>query len=157
VSKKYSEHFKRTVSSTTGESVVYLAEITHSSLNIPIRVANDTQDVYCQGNRFIACPFRVQFPDDLSRSQPRAPIAIDNIGRALTQWLEVSRGGRNATVKIMQIVRDNPDVIEQSYTLTLMNVKQNIMEVTGELGYENFMDMPCLAALYDPERAPGVF
>lgn len=152
-----SAHFREQTNSLVGSEPSYLLEISHPQLAIPIRVCNDVVDIVSNGNTFIACAFRVQLPDDVAQSMPRVPISIDNIGRELTQWLEASNGGRGAVVKIIQVMRDTPNVIEQSYELFLMNVHQNIMEVSGELGMDNILDVPCLAATYNPETAPAMF
>lgn len=157
MAKSYTAHFKEETSSTTGSEPSYLLEITHTQLAVPVRVCNNTEDIVSNGNTFIACAFRIQLPDDVAQTMPKVPIAIDNIGRELTQWLEASNGGKGAVVKIMQVMRDTPNVIEQSYELFLMNVHQNIMEVSGELGMENILDMPCLAATYNPETSPALF
>lgn len=127
------------------------------------RVLNQTLQILASGGmatyteEYIACKFRIQFPEDIAQTMPRVPASIDNIGRELTQWLEASNGGKGAEFRIMQVMRDTPDVVEQEYTLTLIKSNQNVMEVTGELGYENVMDQPCLAAVQTPETSPGIF
>jgi hypothetical protein len=155
--KNYTDHFKERTGSTSGEEPSYLLEITHAQLAQPIRVTNDNDDIVSNGDTYIACAFRIQFPDDIANTMPRVPIAVDNVGREMTQWLEGSDGGRGATVRIMQVMRDTPDVVEQEYMLDLLNVKQNMLEVSGQLGYENVLDLPALAATYTPETAPGIF
>lgn len=157
MAKTYTTNFKEKVSNTQGEEPIYLIELNHPQLAVTVRVANDTQDFVSNGETFIACAFRIQFPDDVAQVMPRVPISIDNIGRELTQWLEGSSGGKGATVRIMQVMRDAPDIIEQEYTMTLLGVRQNMMEITGELGYENLLDLPALAATYTPENTPGIF
>lgn len=157
MAKTYTPHFKERVSVTSGEEPSYLLEISHSQLASPVRVTNNTDNIVSNGNTYTACAFRVQFPDDVQGSMPRVPWAIDNIGRELTQWLEGSNGGRGASVRIMQVMRDTPNVIEQEYTLTLLRAHQNILEVTGELGYENVLDQPALLAIHTPETTPAIF
>lgn len=157
MAKTYTDHYKELTGGTSGQEPSFLLEISHPQLAVPIRVTNDTADIVSNGNTFLSCAFRVMFPDDVAMMMPRVPIAIDNIGRELTQWLEASDGGRGATVRIMQVMRDTPNVIEQEYTLNLLNTKQTMLEVSGQLGYDNFLDVPALAALYTPETAPGIF
>jgi hypothetical protein len=106
---------------------------------------------------YLACAFHIQFPDDVSGSMPRVPISIDNIGRELTQWLETSQGGRDASVRIMQVMRDTPDVIEQECTLFLLNTNQSMTTISGQLGYENVLDQPALGAIQTPQLQPGIF
>lgn len=173
MAKNYTDHFKEETSSTSGSEPVYLMEITHADLAVPVRVVNDTDNLvlssyivgeidywdadYTETVEFIACAFRVQFPDDVAQAMPRVPISIDNIGRELTQWLEASNGGKGASVRIMQIMRDDPSTIEQEYTLTLISAHQTWLEITGDLGYEDVLNSPGLAATQTPETQPNIF
>jgi hypothetical protein len=153
----YSPHFKEKTAALSGEAPRVLLEITHPQLGAPIRVVNDTQDLVSNGNTFIAMAFRVSLPDDFAQQLPRARIAIDNIGRELTQWLEASNGGAGAAVRMMQVMPDTPDVLECDYTLDLLNVRQNMIEVSGDLGYEDTLNRPGMVATYRPENTPGIF
>jgi len=153
----YSANFKEKTGSTSGVAPVYLLEITHAQLAQPIRVVNDNSDLTSNGNNFVAMAFRVSLPDDIERQLPRARIAIDNVGRELVQWLEASAGGKGAKVRIMQVMRDAPNVIEADYTLDLINVRQNAIEVSGELGFEDTLNLPALPVTYRPDNAPGLF
>lgn len=155
--KQYTTNFVDKTASTSGEEPVYLLEITHPQLAVPVRVVRDTQNIVSNGNTFIALAFEISLPDDVQGKQPRAPLRIDNVGRELTQWLEASQGGRGAQVRVMQVMRDDPNTLEYDVTLDLLNVRQNGAFVTGELGYENTLDLPALAATYRPDNTPGIF
>ncbi len=153
----HSATFKKRTGASSGEEPVVLLEITHPQLVAPVRLANDTDDVVSNGETFTACAFRTQLPDDQAGAMPRVPIEIDNLGGALVAWLDDSKGGRGASVRMMQVMRATPDVIEQEFTLELLGSKQNVLLVQGELGYENVLDQPALQATYTPETAPGLF
>lgn len=153
----YSSHFRERTSATSGEAPVYLLEISHAQLAVPVRVVNDTQDLVSNGDTYIALAFRVNLPDDVERALPRARLSVDNVGRELVQWLDASAGGKGSKVRIMQVMRDTPDVVEADYTLDLLNVKQNAVEVSGELGYEDTLNAPAILASYRPDNAPGIF
>lgn len=109
------------------------------------------------GAQFKAVGFRATLPDDLEKSLPSAQLAIDNIGRELTQWIESSAGGRGATVRMMTVLRSDPDTIEWETTLDLNNVGMTTQEVTGTLGYEDFLNKTGVPYVYDPTTAPGLF
>lgn len=153
----HTEHFKKRTGASAGEEPVVLLEITHPELLAPARVVNDNQDLISNGENFVACAFETQLPDDQAGAMPRVPIAIDNIGGELTEWMDDSKGGRGAQVRMMQVMRDTPNVIEQEFTLALLNTRQNMLQISGELGYENVLDQPALQATYTPETAPGLF
>lgn len=157
MAKNYSAHFKEKTGSTSGEEPLYLLEITHPQLSVPVRLVRDTQDIVSNGNTYIAMDFRIQLPDDLQGKLPRAPIQIDNVGRELTQWIDESNGGRGAEVRVMQVMRDDPDTLEYDVTMDLLSVRQNGAFVTGELGYQDTLNLPALAMSYRPDNTSGAF
>jgi hypothetical protein len=157
MAKNYTANFKEKVSSTSGEAPVYLLTIEHPQLATPIRVVNDNSDFTSNGNTFTAMAFQISLPDDVADQLPRAKIAIDNIGRELTQWLDASNGGQGATVTVQQVMRNTPNIVEAEYVLDLINVKQDAFQVTGELGYEDTLNAPGLTVYYRPENTPGIF
>src|SRR4051812_29570696 len=108
MAKAYSAHYKEKTGATSGEDPVTLLEITHAQLLAPVRVINDTDDLVSNGNNFVACGFDVALPDDQAGQMPRASIAIDNVGKELTTWIDASMGGRGAKVRLMQVMRDTP-------------------------------------------------
>jgi hypothetical protein len=155
--KNYSAGFKEETAATSGEEPVYLLEITHPQLAVPVRVVRDTQDLVSNGNTFIALSFDIQLPDDVQSQLPRATLRLDNVGRELTQWIEGSNGGKGAKVRLMQVLRSTPNVLEYDATLDLLDVRQNVSFIYGELGYEDTLNLPALAETYRPDNTPGVF
>ena len=106
---------------------------------------------------YIALAFDIQLPDDVEGKLSRIPLRIDNVGRELTQWLDASRGGIGAQARVMQVMRNEPDVLEFDITMDLLNVRQNGAFVTGELGYENTLGLAAMVASYRPDNTPGLF
>lgn len=155
--KQYTSVFKEEVASTSGEEPVYLAEITHPQLSVPIRIVRDNQDLVSNGNTYIALPFDVQLPDDVSGQLPEAAIRFDNVGRELTQWIDQSQGGKGAQIRLMQVLRSDPDVIQYDANLDLLAVQQNGAYITGKLGYEDTLNLPLLAMSFRIDNTPGLF
>jgi len=155
--KNYTANFKEKTGSTSGEEPVYLLEITHPQLAQPVRVVRDTDNLVSNGNTFIALDFDIALPDDVQGKLPRAPIRIDNIGRELTQWLDGSKGGKGAQVRIMQVMRSAPDLIEYEITTDLLRVRQDGGYINGEVGYEDTLNVPALLATQRPDNQPGIF
>ena len=156
--RNYSAAYKSTLAQTSApETPLILLEITHPDLALPVRVVNDTQDVTSNGDLYVAVPFRCELPDDLENQQPKARLAIDNVGRDLVYWLEISGGGEGSSVHVMQIMRSTPDVVEWEITMQLANVRITQAEVSGELNFENLFGRPAVAVQYRPDTAPGVF
>lgn len=155
--KAYTSHFKERTGSSSGEEPVYLVEISHPQLAQPIRVVRDNQDLVSNGNNYIAFAFEVGLPDDVEGQLPRAPIRMDNVGGELTAWLDASQGGRGSQVRIMQVMRDTPNVLEYDTTLDLLNVRRDGAFVYGELGYEDTLSLPALGVSHRPDITPGIF
>lgn len=153
-----SERYKRALGAVSSSDVVLvLLEITHPDMPAPARVVRDTQDLVSNGNVFVATGFDFTFPDDKGAAAPRAELVVDNIGRELMNWIEASKGGRGAEVRLMVVLRDTPDVIEADYRLGLARVVVDQWKISGELGYGNLLDLPAVAVRYDPSTAPGLF
>lgn len=152
----YTDKAKRALNATSAEEpVLELIEITHPDLAVPARFVNDTQDITCQGNLFYATAFRLTRPDDVDQQTPTAKLAVDNIGRELTQWLEVSNGGKKAKCRVLAVLRSEPDVFQYDMTLDLTGISITNLEVSGSLGFQNSLMLPAVAVRYDPITAPG--
>lgn len=145
------------LATSADEPFLILLEITHSALATPIRVVNDVQDIVVGGNNFIAMPFRVTLPDDVKGQIPQATLEVDNIGRELTQWLEVSGGGQGAKCKIMQVMRSDTSTIEFSITLDLTNLSITNEIVSGQLGFVNTLGQVSTTVTFTPTTAPGLW
>jgi len=139
------------------EAPILLLEITHPDLTTPVRVVNDNVDVVSNLNTFIGMAFRALPPDDLSQGSPRATLAIDNVGRDLTQWIESSAGADGSIVRMMQIMRSAPDIIEWEVTMELTDIVMDQNQVKGTLHFKNLIDTPGITIFYRPENTPGLF
>lgn len=153
-----SERYKRALGAVSSSDVaVVLLEISHPDMPEPARVVRDTQALVSNGNMFIATGFDFTFPDDRGGQAARAELVVDNVGEELMSWIEASKGGRGAEVRLMVVLRATPDVIEADYRLGLERIVVDQWKVAGELGYGNLLDLPAVAVRYDPSTAPGIF
>lgn len=158
MAKQYSAPMREAINATSADDApVLLLEIEHPGLTEPVRVVNDSEDIVSRGNTYIAVAFQAVLPDDMEEGMPQATLVVDNVGRELTQWIESSRGGAGAKVRLMQVLRSTPDVIEWDVTLDLSNVRMDAASVQGTLSYEDLLNQPAVTLFYRPETAPGVF
>jgi len=154
----YSEEAKLNLNSVQAvEAVLFLLEIHHPNFETPIRLVNDVQDITVLGNLYLACPFEITLPDDNDGQVSKASLSVDNIGRELTQWLEVNRGGQGATCRIMQVMRSNLSVIELDMTLDMSNVSADLMKVSATLEYLDIFNQKAVTLSYRPETQSGLF
>ena len=156
--RAYSLTARRQLHTTASDDPpLVLLEITHPNLSTPVRVVGDTQDLVSNGETFVAMGFRVRLPDEINGQQPRAELAVDNVGRELMQWIEQSAGGRNAKVRLMQALRSNPDNIEWEISMYHNNLRATQAEISGELGFPRLLDVPAVQVRADPQTMPGIF
>ena len=139
------------------EPLLTLLEITHPDLAEPVRVVGDTQDITVEGHLFLACAFDIQLPEESEGRVPQAQLTVDNVGRELVQWIELSRGGIGAQCRVMQLLRSQPAVIEYDITLDMSGIEVSQTTVTATLGYVDFLNLQAVAISYRPETAPGCF
>lgn len=163
MSKAVSRAFREVINRTSApEAPLTLLEISHADLATPVRVVNDNQDITSNGETFTALAFRPVFPDDFEKQIPRAQLSVDNVGKgpdgnSLAGWLEASGGGEGATVRMMQVLRSDPDTIEWEVTLDLTNVRVSLLEIIGDMGYTDILNRQGVQLTYRPDIAPGIF
>ena len=73
------------------------------------------------------------------------------------QWLESSQGGQGSSVRMMQVLRSDPDVIETDTTLFLSNISANAMVVRGTLSYHDVLNLPGVVLKHTPDVSPGLY
>lgn len=150
--------WNRAVNATSGkETPLTLLEIDHPLFPAPVRVVSDNQDLVSNGELYIASRIRCWLPGDREGQMPRAKLAIDNTDKAIGELLEDSAGAEGATVRIMEVLRSTPDVIEREETLDFKNIEIANMEVTADIGYEDILNRPAVQLTYRPDVAPGLF
>lgn len=154
----YSAPARREISKVNADNLpIILLEIDHPDLVSPVRVVNDRLDVVFETNTYVALSFRIALPTDLQQGLPRATLAIDNVGKELVEWLESSNGGQGTTVRIIQILRTDPSTAELDMTMTLFNIQVTAAVVTGELGFEDLLNVPAVTLAYTPDVSPGLY
>jgi hypothetical protein len=156
----YSPEATRAINSTEGDAQnvpVLLLQIDHKDLADPVRVVRDTEDLVHKGNTFFALNFDAHLPEQMEQGEPRANLQIDNIGRELVQWLEVSRGGEGATATFIQVRRTDPDTVEWSVVMDLDNIEIDTLLVNAEVKFDTLVNKPGIQVRYTADTAPGLF
>lgn len=155
--RSYSRTLVERVSRTAGDAPLTLLEITHADLTAPVRVVNDTQDCTSGGHLFVGVPFSLTMPDEADGQLSRARLAVDNVGRELVGWIDASAGALGAQCRIMQVLRDAPDVIEWEITMDMGGISIDTATVGAALGFDDLLSVPAVTMRYDQTTAPGMF
>lgn len=140
----------------TGDVFLTLLTLDHASLDTPIRVVNNNEDITSNGNTFIAYPFEIIWADDRQDAPPVSKLSIDNVDRIL---VEAIRSITSAASVSVQIVRDaDPDTIEAEIdNLFLKNITGNAYVIEGDLISGQFATEGFPAHRFAPHNFPGIF
>ena len=153
-----SEHFARTIRESAPERRLLTAlEIRHPAVAVPVRVINDSEERTIEGSRYIALRFDARLADDVEGQAPQAELAIDNVGRDLTQWVEAAGGGAGATVRVMQVLDIADPEVEWELTMDVAGVQLDAERVTARLGFDPLLGRAAVALRHDPQTSPGLF
>jgi len=142
---------------SSADRPMVLLELSHALLAQPLRFVNDNQDIVSNGNNYRAGEFQFVWPDDQDQQAPSAQLSIGNIGGGLGAFFERSRGSIGTRVTALQIMRSNPDFIEDQLTLDLRNIQVTMTAVSGKLSFARILDQAGTAYTFRPETAPGIF
>ena len=132
-------------------------EISHPAIAQPVRVINDTIGRAIEGNDYVALRFDARLADDIAGQAPQAELAIDNVGRALTQWIEATGGGAGASVRVMQVLDIDDPPVEWEVTLDVAGMAVDQERVTARLGFDPLLGRAAVTLRHDPQTSPGLF
>ena len=142
------------------DTVLDALDVAHPDLTAPVRVVNDRRDLVLDGVTYSALAFRARLAADVEGRAPRAEIAIDHVGRALTRWVDAAQGGSGATVRVMRVLAPRPPAVpavEWEVTVDVLSVRVDQRQVVVALGFDPLLSRPAVTMRYDPQTAPGLF
>ena len=143
--------------SAPADRVLTALEIRHPAVALPVRVVNDTGALRIEGHEYIALRFDARLVDDIAGQAPQAELAIDNIGRELTQWIEAAGGGLGATVRVMLVLAVPNPTVEWELTLDVAGIAVDQERVTARLGFDPLLGAAAVRLRHDPQTSPGLF
>ena len=136
---------------------VELLEISNPSFSAPMRICNDVQDFESGGVAYTGLQFGFTLPDDQSGSAPRMKLAVDNVGRGISDELERLQPGTTTMAKLNIVARDTADVVEHSYWMPLTSVVVSGATAQASCGVDELMRMSACKLIANPFTLPGIF
>lgn len=143
------------ITNTVGH--VELLEITNPSFSGPMRICNDVQDFVSQGVPYIGLPFGFTLPEDVSGSAPRMKLAMDNVGRGISDELERLQPGTSTMARLIIVARDTPDVHEHVFWLPLTGVSVSGATAQAACSVDELMRQAACKQVANPFTLPGIF
>ena len=152
------QRYRRAIrASAPADTLLTALELRHPAISTPVRVVNDTQERTIDGQDYVALRFGARFADDVEGQVPRAELVVDNVGRALMQWIERAEGGVGATVRVMQVLAIPDATPEWEMTLDVASVRADQERVVVGLGFDPLLGRSAVAMRHDPQTSPGLF
>ncbi|MCE2493594.1 MAG: DUF1833 family protein [Alphaproteobacteria bacterium] len=147
--------------SLVGRNQTFALEIEHPAITEPVRVVADTVEHAVEGNRYVPLAFHARVPQAKEGEIRTAVLRIDNVGRELMQWVEASRGGRDASMRVLRLI---PPAEGETGSTVAWEVEMSVgvAEVTNEyvtvsLTDEPVFGRPTVILRHDPATSPGLF
>jgi len=136
---------------------VELLEITNPSFSGPMRICNDVQDFVSQGVAYIGLQFGFTLPEDQSGSAPRMKLALDNVGRGISDELERLLPGSSTMARLIIVARDTPDVHEHVFWMPVTSVTINGATAQAVCSVDELMRQAACKQVANPFTLPGIF
>lgn len=140
----------------TGEVFLVLAEITHNTLQSPLRFVDNTQNVTHNGETYQAVSFKYIQATSTGENDTPGRLIVDNVDRAVAEIVKTIPDPLIINFKV--VLASSPDTVEwESGGLILRDIKVNVMQVSGAL-YDVFLADRALPGLsFTPFVFPGLF
>lgn len=144
---------------TDTEGQVVLLQLRCEAFSETICIANDTRD-YFFGNpslQYIGLPFYFKLPEAQQGGSARAQLAVDNVGRGITEEFEKVLPGQIVMAKIMVMQRTDPLVEVYSTFLPINNLSVNETMATADCGIGLLTSQKGVKLRFTPYVSPGLF
>jgi hypothetical protein len=142
--------------SQTPKVVLEFLTITHPSLATPIYVVNNSVAITRGGNVFAPFAFKVDLPVEKDGEIGNAKLTIDAVDLSIITSIRSIT--TPATVAIVIALSDTPDTTEVDLgSFTWKNIIYNSLQVTGDLTYDEVLDILIPALTFTPQYVPGNF
>ena len=142
---------------SANESPIVLIEIDHPMIPETIRLVHDNCDVISNGETYMAMSFELKRQADVQGELPKVSLTVQNVGRSLVKWIDMSGGGKGAQVTAKIIRRSDPDLVEESIPMGIERVTVTTLLVSFHLVVYNNLVRRGIKAVYNNITAPGLF
>ncbi|WP_313569384.1 DUF1833 family protein [Comamonas terrigena] len=136
---------------------IQLLEVSNPSFSEPMLICNDVQDFVSQGKSYIGLPFGFDLPDDVSGSAPRMQLAMDNVGRGVSDELERRQPGTTTMAKLIVVGRDTPDRHEHVFWLPMSSVSISGASAQASCSVDEVTRQSACKQMATPFTLPGIF
>lgn len=138
------------------DQVLDALELTHPAVGAPVRIVVDVAERVIEGATWSPGAVEVLWPGQDEDRHPRARVAVDNVGRVLTQWVERTQGVLGGRLRLLRVLASTSEV-EEEVTLDVAGAVVDSARVVLDLRYDAALDSAAVQMRFDPVTAPGLW
>lgn len=140
----------------TGEAIVTLLTIDHSTFGSPLRYCDAEADVISGIRTFVAAAFKVTLAHQTDNGVPKIVLEVDNITKEVVTALDSLL--TPPTVDIEYVLESSPSTIEIGpEQFTADDITYNSVSLRANLSYENILTTQIPKDTFTPLTVPGIF
>lgn len=149
--------FQEANAESSGDALLTLVTISHSTLVTPIRCVLNEEDIDSRTHTFRAYPFEF-VPPELTREGMRpGHLRIGNIDGVIVQTLRaVAGGGEEPVVTFEFIYASAPDTVERVWPLLILQNARYDDVVEGDVTLPDLTTEPFPGWSFIPRNNPGL-
>jgi hypothetical protein len=143
---------------SSDDVLLCLATITHATLEQPLRVVLNTEDVISRGNIYRSCPFEFVPPEQTRDGLQPASLRIENIGQdAITLVRSTAGVGSPPEATFEFVYASAIDVPERSWpSLVFQNAPYDMASITIRLALPDLEQEPVSKYRFSRATHPGL-
>lgn len=139
----------------TDEVFLVLLMIDHPQLTVPIRLANNTEDVVSNGETYIGFPFEIRLFNEDDQT-PRAQIRVQNVDRRIGEVIRSLRTSPSVAVSV--VLASDPDTIELDWIQAeLRDVEGDAISISAVISGQDYTTEPWPFRRATSDLLPGLF
>jgi hypothetical protein len=149
------------LASQTPEVVLLFVTTTHADLDAPVYLVNNTQDMVRGGQTYTAIAQDITLPSDTDSGDAAARLVLDALHSSTFAPIEMIRSISSETpaeVGIVLALASDPDTTEYDLgTFEFKSTEWDSLELSGDLTYEDNLDVLIPGDCMTPDNTPGAF
>lgn len=140
----------------TDEVFLLLLTFEEDSLDEPIRVVHNTEDIVSRGETFLAFVFSLELPVESGDAPRPVRIILDAVDQSIIRAIRLAVGQPKVTLEV--VLASDPDTIEAGpFLFRLESASYTAVSVVGEISFENVEQVRSNNHKFTPYLFPDLF
>lgn len=121
------------------DGILLFLSVEADSFTSTLNLVADTQNWTSNSVEYIGVPFGFTLPDDVQGQSSRAQLTLSNVGRGVSEELELLGPNETVTATLRVADRSDPDTIVSTFVLPMTSVSVSGAQVSAQCGVDFIM------------------